>query len=116
MKSGLETFFDAIRKEVRSLQERFPPLNCLVLTGGGVRLDGFLDVVKESISSIARIGVAQGTGGPEALIQNPAFSAALGGIWFMNQIREDRKIAVSTPQHWFLRTVEAARNWIFEYF
>lgn len=115
MRSGLDAFFDAIRTQVRSLQARFSPLNRLVLTGGGIRLDGFRDVVQESISPIVRIGMIHGVNGPEALIQNPAFSGILGALSYTHQITDCER-TLPSPRNWLSRTVETARNWIFEYF
>ncbi len=114
MSSGLNSFFSEIRKEIKALQERYAPVNQVVFTGGGARLDGFLDVVRDTISPSSRIGAPQGIFGPEALIKDPAFSGALGGINFSGRVSE-QGLAATDRQNWISRTVEAARNWIFEY-
>lgn len=114
MSSGLSLFFLEMKKEIKELQERYAPLNQVVFTGGGVRLDGFLDVVRDLISPSSRIGTPQGIAGPEALITDPAFSGMLGGINFSSRVNEDG-LATTGRQNWISRTVEVARNWIFEY-
>lgn len=114
MSSGLNLFFGEIRKEIRALQEYYAPLTQVVFTGGGARLDGFLEVMKESVSPTARIGTAQGIFGPEALIQDPAFCSVLGAITYTSKVSE-RGLAPPDQRNWIARRVEAARNWIFEY-
>ena len=114
MSSGINIFFSELRKEIKMLQERFAPLNQVVFTGGGARLDGFLDVVRDMISPSSRIGTPQGVSGPDALIKDPSFSGVLGGIGFSSKVSE-QGLAAPGRQNWVSRTVEVARNWIFEY-
>lgn len=112
--SGLRDFFEAIQNEIEALQERYSPLNQMVFTGGGVRLDGFLEAMKESLFPTARIGSAQGIHGPEALVTDPSFSSLIGGIGYTAKVQEHRLVS-GERQNWMTRTVEVARNWIFEY-
>lgn len=114
MSSGLNMFFSEVQRELQVLREHYAPLNQVVFTGGGARLDGFLEVMKDSVCPISRIGTAQGVFGPEALVNDPAFSAVLGGINFTSKLREQ---GFTNPEHqnWMVRSVETARNWIFEY-
>ena len=114
MASGLDVFFKEIKNEIQILQSFYAPLNQIVFTGGGVKLDGFLETVQENISPSSRIGIAQNIIGPEALIVDPAFSAVLGGISFSSRISEHEMVRQGR-QSWLSRAVEAARNWIFEY-
>lgn len=117
MASGLDVFFTEIKNEIQMLQSLYAPLNQIVFTGGGVKLDGFLEAVQEQISPTSRIGIVQNVTGPEALITDPAFSAALGGVLFSTRVTvgsEPRGFG-NGHQNWVSRTVEAARNWIFEY-
>lgn len=114
MTAGLDVFFNHIRNEIRELQSCYSPLNQVVFTGGGVRLEGFLEVAQESISPTSRIGIVQNITGPEALVTDPSFSAALGGISFSARISEQDMMR-QDRQNWLSRTAEAARNWIFEY-
>jgi len=114
MKTGLIFFFEEIKKEIESLQKCYPPLDQIVLTGGGVQLEGFLDVIQDSLPFSVRIGTAQGIVGPQALVSDPAFSGILGGVGFSSKVSE-KGLAPSARQNWLSRTVEGARNWIFEY-
>ncbi|MBI4358680.1 MAG: cell division protein FtsA [Candidatus Omnitrophica bacterium] len=114
MNSGLNTFFTEIRREIVALQERYSPTTHVVFTGGGSRLEGFLDVVRESISPTARIGVVQELSGPEALLNDPTYSGILGGLDFTSKLSEDR-FAYSDRPGWVSRAIARARNWIFEY-
>ena len=114
MASGLNVFFKEIKNEIQILQSFYAPLNQVVFTGGGVKLDGFLETVQENISPSSRIGTAQDIIGPEALIADPAFSAALGGISFSSRISEHEMVRHGR-QGWISRAIESARNWIFEY-
>ena len=114
MASGLDVFFKEIKNEIQILQSFYAPLTQIVFTGGGVKLDGFLETVQEQISPASRIGTAQQVTGPEALTSDPAFSAALGGILYSSRISEHDMMRLG-HQNWLSRTVEAARNWIFEY-
>ncbi|MBI3999285.1 MAG: rod shape-determining protein, partial [Candidatus Omnitrophica bacterium] len=114
MSAGLSLFFSEIRKEIQILQGRYSPLNQIVLTGGGARLDGVLEVMTETVSPTSRLGLAQGFLGPEALVQNPAFSGALGGLTYTSRVSEQGFIK-SDRRNWMSRTVEVARDWIFEY-
>src|SRR3989338_7385896 len=114
MSSGLNLFFGELQREIRALEGQYSPLNHVVFTGGGSSLDGLLDVARELISPTARIGVVQNILGPEALIKDPAFSGALGGISFTSKVSDQ---GLPSPGHpnWVTRTVDAAKNWIFEY-
>ncbi len=114
MASGLDVFFKEIKNEIQILQSFYVPLNQVVFTGGGVKLEGFLEAAQEHISPSSRIGIVQNIVGPDALISDPAFSAALGGILFSSRISEHEMMRQGR-QNWMSRTVEAARNWIFEY-
>ena len=114
MNSGLNIFFMEICREIKTLQERYSPITRVVFTGGGSRLEGFLDVVKESVSPTARIGVVQGISGPEALMNDPAYSGVLGGLSFTSKLSEDR-FAYGDHPSWMSRTIARARSWIFEY-
>ncbi len=114
MAAGLDVFFKSIKHEIRELQSLYSPLNQIVFTGGGVRLEGFLEVVQESISPMCRIGTVQNVLGPETLVSDPSFSAALGGISFSARVSEQDMMR-QERQNWMSRTAEATRNWIFEY-
>ena len=114
MSSGIDLFFKEIKNEIQILQSFYAPLNQVVFTGGGAKLDGFLEAAQEHISPSSRIGTVQNLSGPDALIADPAFSAALGGIIFSSRISE-HDMMPQGRQNWVSRTVEAARNWIFEY-
>jgi cell division protein FtsA len=115
MAVALDVFFDKLKDEVKSLQLRYAPLTQLVLTGGGVKLDNFLEVVKDRIHPIARIGCPEEVKGPETIVKNPGFSAILGGARFTSQITNPEKL-LATPRNIFMRTSETIRDWIFEYF
>lgn len=114
MASGISSFFKEIKTEIQALQSLYAPLNQVVFTGGGVKLEGFLDAAQEIISPVSRIGTALNVDGQEQLVSDPAFSAALGGILFTSRISEHDMMPQGN-QNWINRTVEAARNWIFEY-
>jgi hypothetical protein len=77
-------------------------------------LDGFLEVMKESVFPTARIGLVQGIGGPEALMTDPSFSSLIGGIGYTNKVQEHSPIS-GDRQNWMSKTVQVARDWIFEY-
>ncbi|OGW80226.1 MAG: cell division protein FtsA [Omnitrophica bacterium RIFCSPLOWO2_12_FULL_44_17] len=113
--TGMKHFFSEMNGQIKTLQKQFAPLNQVVFTGGGSKLEGLLDVVKEAVSPIARIGIAKGIIGPEALITNPAFSSALGGISYSSRVSDYGRL-VASPSNWFSRAVETTRNWVFEYF
>jgi cell division protein FtsA len=114
MNFGLNAYFEEIKKEIKSLQSLYAPLTQVVFTGGGARLDGFLEAAKEMISPMSRVGTVREITGPEALVSNPGFSGVLGGIHFTAKLSE-RGLPSPLRQSWLGRTVEAARNWIFEY-
>ncbi len=114
MDSGLRIFFSKIQEEIHTLQKRYSPLNQVVFTGGGAGLDGFLEVMRDTVSPVSRIGTVQNFHGPGPLLKNPAFSAAIGGISYSSRISE-RDLSHTDHQNWVSRTVAVARNWIFEY-
>lgn len=112
--TGLNHLLGEIKKAVNVLQADYAPLNQVVLMGGGACLDGFLEVVQENICPSARIATLGNVIGPETLISNPAFAAVLGGLSFDSRITE-HEMARNGRQNWLTRTVDTARNWIFEY-
>lgn len=114
MKSGLSVFFGQIEDGVKHLQERYLPCRQVVFSGGGARLDSFLDVMKETISPLCRIGLAQNVVGPSTLVSDPSFAPLLGSLSFTNKVTEE-SLLPAERQGWMSRSIEAARNWIFEY-
>lgn len=115
MSSGLETFLEKITSEIKSLQKQFAPLDQIVVTGGGAELEGLIEVMKEEISPMIRVGRAEAFLGPAAFVKKPAFSAALGGLGFNHKINEPAP-AIQSPQNWISRTACSMRDWIFENF
>jgi len=115
LSGGLETFFGRVTTEIQSLRKEFSPLNQIVFTGGGVKLDGFLEKMKELMGPTVRIGLTRHCSGPEALISNPAFTGVLGGVSFSSKIRDEGLLATE-KQHWIGRSIDTLRSWVFEYF
>jgi cell division protein FtsA len=114
MASGIGDFFQEIKHQIHELQESYAPLNQIVFTGGGVRLDGFLEVMKETVFPTARIGFSHAVKGPEALMTDPSFSGLIGGLGYSSKVQAPSSIS-GERQNWMSRTVQVARDWIFEY-
>ena len=114
MDSGLSGLVEAIQKEIVRLREHYSPLTQVVLTGGGARLEGFSDVIQDSISSVVRVGMAQGVSGPEPLVKDSSFVGILGAVSYTSKVREP-DLTSPERQNWISRTVQTAKNWIFEY-
>jgi cell division protein FtsA len=115
MAAGLKFFFDRLYKEIGELRKAHAPLNEVVFSGGGARLDGFLEKMKDHGLSNVRLGHSTDIAGPDSIITNPAFSGALGGLSFSSRIREE-SLPGMERQHWVSRGIESVRNWVFEYF
>lgn len=114
LSSGLSRLIEEISRTVKSLQEQYAPLTQVVVSGGGARLEGFVELMQDLISPTTRLGISQGIAGPSPLVSDASFVGILGGIHFTSKV-SDPNSEHSSRQNWVAKTVETAKNWIFEY-
>lgn len=86
-----------------------------VLTGGGTRMDGFLEFLQTEFSQNARIGLPRKVEASGDLIVDPSVAAPLGMYrWLSKQGSEHQKLFA--PKGILEKTLSSARHWFATYF
>lgn len=86
-----------------------------VFTGGGTRMDGFLEHLLQEFSITGRIGLPRQVDAPNELLVDPAFASALGMFrWLSTNALDYQKL--QEPRSFFEKTLSSARHWFAAYF
>ena len=56
----------------------------IVVTGGGARLEGFLEMLQKATGLTVRLGIARKIGGNSEALTNPAYASQLGLLGYLN--------------------------------
>lgn len=86
-----------------------------VVTGGGTRLDGFIEFLHKRFSLDARIGLTRKVEAPHELLADPSAAAGLGMLrWLqLHQLEHDSLMA---PRNIVEKTLGTAKRWFANYF
>ena len=74
----IEEIFEMVRAELKEIDRDAKLPGGIVLTGGGAKLDGIVDVAKDHFRMSSRIGTPVEVQTPIEKIQDPSFSTAVG--------------------------------------
>jgi cell division protein FtsA len=86
IEARLEEIFDLVDKELGKIDRSGKLPAGVVITGGGAKLSGLLDVAKRKFRLPATLGYPIEVASPLERVSDPAFSAALGLVrWGMKQ-------------------------------
>ncbi len=87
-----EELFSLIKEDLRKHGFEESPRGGVVLTGGGSKLDGLVEMAEQIFDAGVRYGVPQGLGGLVDVISSPAWATASGLLRYAAtaELREDR--------------------------
>ncbi|MFA6600425.1 MAG: cell division FtsA domain-containing protein [Candidatus Omnitrophota bacterium] len=86
-----------------------------IFTGGGTRIDGFLEFLQSRFSRDGRMGLAHGLEAPTELMSDPSATAALGT--FRCLAAYEREVGrFLAPSGFFERSLASVRSWFSNYF
>ena len=97
IEARLEEIYEIVDKELRSINRSGLLPAGVILTGGGVKIKGAVEVAKQKFrlpASIGKISFEQ-ISSPIAKINDPAFSVALGLVVWGDQVKERKKTKIS---------------------
>ncbi|MBI4388219.1 MAG: cell division protein FtsA [Candidatus Omnitrophica bacterium] len=101
--------------EVKEMASEIAPITQVVFTGGGSKMDGFLDVMQEAIPYTLRLGIPRNISNLPATLMDAAYSDLIGAIDYTSFI-VDPNAYPSPSQNTFARVVSSAKRWVSEYF
>ena len=100
---------------IRQFATEVSPISKVVFTGGGCKLDGFLDAMQDSIPHNLRLGLPRNFANLPVTLMDAVYSDVVGAINYSNLLKDPQ--AYSSPvQNFFSRTVNSAKKWVAEYF
>jgi cell division protein FtsA len=89
-----EEIFEKVEKELKKIERSGMLPAGAILTGGGVKLGGMTEIARQVLRLPVSIGVPTVTTPLTEVIQDPAFSTAIGLVlWGYNAEREDAGVA-----------------------
>ncbi len=99
---------------IRKIGEEFAPITQAVFTGGGAKLDGFLDLAQEMIPYGLRLGIPRNTPGLPSALTDATHADVVGAIGYSSLVVDPN---YSPPvSNAFVRVVDSAKHWVGEYF
>ncbi len=92
----VEELFEKVEKELKRINRSGMLPAGAVLTGGGVKLHGVVDIAKQTLRLPAMISAAQQVSTPlHEVAQDPAFSTAVGLVlWGFDAERDHRRVSL----------------------
>lgn len=96
IEARVSEIFDLVNKELKKIDRTGLLPAGVVLTGGGAKLPGLIDLAKEKLRLPARLGVPQGLEGVVDQIEDPGFATVCGLI--LSALSEE--IEISTGRAW----------------
>lgn len=103
-----------ISETIINLSDLYKPMTQVVFTGGGSKLDGFLDAIQERIPHTLRIGVPRNLPDLPAPLADASHADIVGSIGYTSLILDpDYTPPVSNA---FARVIDSAKRWVGEYF
>lgn len=85
IEARIEEMFSMVQKQLRAIDRDGKLPAGVVLTGGGAKLDGLIDVAKQQFRMSASVGVPANMSTPIEKIMDPAFSTAIGLVLWGDQ-------------------------------
>lgn len=86
-----------------------------VVSGGGVRLSGFMEFLAQEFDREARIGMSKGVDGPQPMLVDPSLSAVYGLYrWLASDGHHYEKL--TAPRGFMEKTLTSAKEWFCTYF
>jgi len=101
IEARMEEILHLINKELKKIKRDGMLPAGIVLTGGGAKLPGLVDLTKKELNLPAQIGFPVRLGGVSDALEDPAFAVVTGLIVAENQEKEDSGRSASGFFDWF---------------
>jgi cell division protein FtsA len=108
-----EELFGLIREDLKKNGYDEPLRGGVVLTGGGARLDGLLEMAEQVFSAGERAGLRVGLGGLVDVISSPTWSTASGLLLYGRAAEQAAQRAGRKKSGWSVRTVMGSLRGMF---
>lgn len=114
IEARIEEIFDLINKELKKIdRERLLPSG-VILVGGGSKIPGIIDLVKERLKLPAQLGYPQGIDGLVEKVDDPAFATAVGLIFWgleMSKEGEGERLFFASKVPSTVNTIDKIKRW-----
>lgn len=88
IEARVEELFSMVDKELKKINRSAKLPAGIVITGGGAKLNGIIDVAKRVCKLPAEIGSIQNINSTVDKVSDPAFSTAIGLVMYGNKVQE----------------------------
>jgi cell division protein FtsA len=92
IEARIEEMFHMVQKKLRAIDRDGKLPAGIVLTGGGAKLDGLVDVAKVQFRMSASVGLPDNMSTPIEKIMDPAFSTAIGLVLWGDQEQQQSSV------------------------
>jgi cell division ATPase FtsA len=106
---------EKIRPTVEKIKKKTGLVGGIVLTGGTVSLDGFLELSQEQLASPVRLGITRKLHGPKEVLSSPMYSSVAGVLGYIAD-RYKRELETYSTKPFLVKKIMQAKEWIQEYF
>ena len=115
LNDGMNDFLDLIRLEIDRIEKVETPIERIVITGGGARMDGFLERLNAELKKPVRLAQPLRIRTKETHLIQPQYASFLGTLRFLSE--EQKKEAQRCQGEGFFASVtKKAKDWLREYF
>jgi len=115
IQNSLSTFTQKLLDPARAMIKKYAPITQVVVTGGGAKLDGLLELIQEELGCTVRLGIARNVLGDQKVISDPAFVSAIGAIDYSSLIM-DPVTMLNQSGNAVYKLLNTAKRWVSEYF
>jgi len=113
IEARLEEIFEHINKELKYIGKDGMLPEGAVLTGGGIKIPGTIDLAKKVLRLPVKIGAINDLGGIVDKISDPSFATATGVVlWQMDQSEPEESQIIEIAKKIFKKTVGAFKNFL----
>ena len=111
-----EEFFSRLKEEMTHfLSQENAAFPHFVVTGGSVKLDGFLDFLSRCFSTQVRLGTPRLTEGAAEFLMDPGWAGVAGLLRWLER-GEDFKLPLQAKENLLERTFGQVKDWLAAYF
>ncbi|GEM_PF-3322625 len=115
LNAGMVDFLDLVRLEIDRIEKVETPIERIVITGGGAKMDGFLERLNAELSKPVRLATPLRMRTKENQLIQPQYASFLGTLRFLTE--ENKKEEERCQGEGVLGSfIRKARDWFEEYF
>ncbi|MDP3057048.1 MAG: cell division protein FtsA [bacterium] len=113
IEARLEEIFEHVNKELKYIGKDGMLPEGAVLTGGGIKIPGTIDLAKKTLRLPVKIGVINDLGGIVDKISDPSFATATGIVlWQMDQGDQEDSPVIEMVKRTFKKIVGLFKNFL----